>query len=561
MADNIQLEEQEGNWLRRLRPLLNNHQPTRAMQKRAKFDEGKAKTDFPKFVAAMETEVFRNDFTNADKIECLRQLATGDHAVKIAEALETHAIGWANDNPAAEGGEGPECYLSPIKGVALAASAPYAPAYIEVRSVAIRAVLGEDALTDMEEVLNNTRQDRQDVESFNRSFLKAINLYTLTGGPSVTSNLHQYRRLYRGALNDSISSRFNMLHDTLEKEMAAAHSIERSMKASGTLPKAPSAFVMRSTPAPTIDRGSAELIAAIKACSSTLDLVKQLDVFSRGVCQKGLDQVGILTSHAKGGLDLNRIANDTVAKAEAGIHILPIIASIHHLLPSELIKETYRSTRITEKHQDLTEVTKGELKRLRKLKVEANKKDLSSSDDDDDMEDRPDSKRRRSSRNTPTAAAFTKVAEGLQRLSGSQAELLQSVRAAFYTPTAAVLHNAPPFQPQHQAQAQAPAPFLPPLPPPLPQPFPNKNTSRSIPKPWRLDHSWDGCKRCHALCHNRADECPGKDHNTPFCHYCCQDGHSISTCPELAKKSCKSCGRKGNDSRHCDCSRSGTKNR
>ena len=555
-------------FLRRLSMNYRGEGPSRSMHKRVKFGDKHAKTDFPKHVSAMETEIFRTHHTEEEKVECLRLLVAGDYASKVAEALESHAVLWAANHPVSNDQGQP--FRSPVKGIPLQAASPYDPTYDTLKSVAIKAVLGDDALNDMWSVLNQQRQGNQDVESYNRSFMKSLDLYVMCGGPGIKANLHQYRKLYRQGLNDSIRDRLFTVAETMAGEMAEAHKIERSLKMSGTLdaaakPSSPSVFVMQTEPPPTVDKVAAQFAAAIRACATTSDLAEQLDTFSRGVCNKPLDTIGILQSHASGALDLNDIARETMAKAKAGTHILPIIASIHHLLPSELIRETFRSTKITEQHLDLKEVSKGELKRLRRLKEHVNKKHVSSDDDDDDdMEDRPDSKRRRSSRQA-TAAVFTRVADEMRQMNGNQAELMQSFQAALAKPpaghfqanypTAAVMgihnppHGAPHFQPQPQ----------PPLPPPPSRPFPNKNTSRNIPKPWRSDRSWDGCKRCHALCHNRADECPGKDYNTPFCHYCCQDGHAITTCPELMKKSCTTCGRKGNDSRHCSCTRTGSK--
>ena len=55
------------------------------MEKRPKFDNNQAKTNFPAYVQAMETEVFRPHHTEEQKIECLRQLVSGDYAAKVTE--------------------------------------------------------------------------------------------------------------------------------------------------------------------------------------------------------------------------------------------------------------------------------------------------------------------------------------------------------------------------------------------------------------------------------------------------------------------------------------------
>ena len=546
------------DFIQRINAGLRDTGPRRAMEKRPKFDNNQAKTNFPAYVQAMETEVFRPQHTEEQKIECLRQLVSGDYAAKVTEAFENYAIQWSADHPC-NGGAQASAFRSPVKGKNLEAAVPYAPTYETIKAVAIQAVLGDDAHADMLAVLHQQRQGPQDVEAYNRKFTNSLDLYVMCGGPSIASNLHQYRKLYRQGLNENIRSRIQNIPPTMSDEMAGAHSIERSLKLSGVLDavtpgRTPSAFVMQTPKVPVIDETAASFADAIAKCSSTTAVAEQIDTFSRAVCNKPLDTIDILQSHANGTINLNNVAKDVIAKADAGTHILPIIASIHHILPSSIIRETFRSTRITEKHDDLQELSKNGLKRLRRLKEHVNKKEVSSdSDDDRDMEDHGDTKRRRSSRRgEETAAAFTKVADELRTLNGTQTELLQNLRSAIPNPgpyqaypTAAVLTTAP--SNNHQFQ---------PLPPPPTSPFPNKNTSRSVPRPWKNDRSWPGCKRCHSLAHSRADECPGKDANTPFCHFCLQDGHAIPTCPHLQKKQCSNCGRRGNDSRHCICNQS-----
>jgi hypothetical protein len=79
---------------------------------------------------------------------------TGVHAEKLAEAIEEDCVRFAQQHPVVEASVG---FLTPVKGFTLEASSAYEPLY---EALAIRAILGEDALTDMEMVLDQVTQAR-----------------------------------------------------------------------------------------------------------------------------------------------------------------------------------------------------------------------------------------------------------------------------------------------------------------------------------------------------------------------------------------------------------------
>ena len=143
----------EDDFIQRINAGLRDTGPRRAMEKRPKFDNNQAKTNFPAYVQAMETEVFRPLHTEEQKIECLRQLVSGDYAAKVTEAFENYAIQWSADHPC-NGGAQASAFRSPVKGKNLEAAVPYAPTYETIKAVAIQAVLGDDAHADMLAVLH-----------------------------------------------------------------------------------------------------------------------------------------------------------------------------------------------------------------------------------------------------------------------------------------------------------------------------------------------------------------------------------------------------------------------
>jgi hypothetical protein len=144
----------------------------------------------------MELEVFRPELTDGQKLELLRASVTGEHAEKLAEALEDAAVTFANAYPATE--ENQFAMKSPVKGRHLTTSYAYLPLYDDIRTMAIRAILGDDALSDMEHVLRQVKQGRsQSVDLYSRAFKRALDQYITAGGPPAVSNSHSYRKMYR----------------------------------------------------------------------------------------------------------------------------------------------------------------------------------------------------------------------------------------------------------------------------------------------------------------------------------------------------------------------------
>jgi hypothetical protein len=130
--------------------------------------------------------------------------------------LEDAALEFAATNPATEAAR--YVMRSPVKGWSLATSLAYTPQYDHIRTMAIRAILGDDVLSDMESVLHQVKQGRmQSVEKYNRAFKRALEQYITAGGPTVVSNSHTYRKLYRKGLRKEVKQKIN-------------RAIERSLK-------------------------------------------------------------------------------------------------------------------------------------------------------------------------------------------------------------------------------------------------------------------------------------------------------------------------------------------
>jgi hypothetical protein len=170
--------------------------PDRLIHGRKKFSDDQPTTAFPGYLRKLELEVFRPELTDGQKLELLRASVTGEHAVTLAEALEDAAVTFATHYPATESSR--HTMKSPVKGRSLTTSFVYTPLYDDIRTMAIHAILGDDALSDMEHVLHQVKQGRsQSVELYNRAFKRALDQYITAGGPPAMSNSHSYRKMYR----------------------------------------------------------------------------------------------------------------------------------------------------------------------------------------------------------------------------------------------------------------------------------------------------------------------------------------------------------------------------
>jgi hypothetical protein len=168
----------------------------RLLHGRKKFGDDQPTTAFPGYLRTVKLEVFWPDFTDENKLEILRATVAGEHAEKLAEALEEAAVNFAAYYPATE--DSHHVMKSPVKGQRLTSGYAYAPLYDDIRTMAIRAILGDDALSDMEHVLHQVKQGRsQSVELYNRAFKRALDQYITAEGPPETSNSHSYRKMYR----------------------------------------------------------------------------------------------------------------------------------------------------------------------------------------------------------------------------------------------------------------------------------------------------------------------------------------------------------------------------
>jgi hypothetical protein len=168
----------------------------RLLQGRKKFGDDQPTTAFPSYLRKLELEVFRPELTDKQKLELLRASVTGEHADTLAEVLEEAAVSFASYYPATDGHH--HAMKSPVKGRRLTSSYAYDPLYDDIRTMAIRAILGDDALSDMEHVLHQVKQGRsQSVELYNRAFKRALDQYITAGGPPAMSNSHSYRKMYR----------------------------------------------------------------------------------------------------------------------------------------------------------------------------------------------------------------------------------------------------------------------------------------------------------------------------------------------------------------------------
>jgi hypothetical protein len=145
----------------------------RLLHGRKKFGDDQPTTAFPGYLRTIELEVFPPNLTDENKLELLRASVAGERAEKLAEALEEAAVTFALYYPATEDNE--HVMRSPVKGRRLTTSYAYAPLYDDIRTMAIRAILGDDALSDMEQVLHQVKQGRhQSVDLYNRAFKRAL---------------------------------------------------------------------------------------------------------------------------------------------------------------------------------------------------------------------------------------------------------------------------------------------------------------------------------------------------------------------------------------------------
>jgi hypothetical protein len=182
--------------------------------------------------------------------------------------------------------------------------------------------------------------------------------------------------------------------------MAKARAIERSLKLNNDDAdppiSSPVAFVARQendeADATTTPAAVKDFVRAVKKCESTESFVKLIDTYSRSICHKPVDVETVLICQDDKDINLSEMRRNILAEAKTASDLLPLVASIHHQLPTRCTKETFRSTRVTEEH-DLKNVSNAGLKKLRRLKERTLRRDHSGSDDD--MEDRPDKKKRR----------------------------------------------------------------------------------------------------------------------------------------------------------------------
>jgi hypothetical protein len=198
--------------------------------------------------------------------------------------LEDAALDFAAINPATMD----ERYVmrSPVKGRTLATSLAYTPHYDHIRTMAIHAILGDDALSDMESVLHQVKQGRQQsVEKYNRAFRRALKQYITAGGPSVESNSHTYRKLYRKGLRQEVKQKINEVFNALQPLINRARAIERSLKLNSDDAdppiSSPVAFVARQgnnkADATTTPAAVKYFVRAVKECESTESFAKLID--------------------------------------------------------------------------------------------------------------------------------------------------------------------------------------------------------------------------------------------------------------------------------------------
>jgi hypothetical protein len=215
--------------------------------------------DFPAYLDRVESQVFRGDTSEPDKIEALRSICEGRALEQVLEVIEEHAYnfysqrGAAADNSVAPPLPGSKFVLSPVKQIRLVFSPPeegqqpvplpsYNPSYVELKALCIARILGATGLSDLGQTLQDIRQGPSDsIAAHNSSFMTILNSYVTAGGPAIGVNDKQYVVYYYRSLRQDIRQAIKSFATTLSAAIKSARAAEEQLEVARSFGSAPPA--------------------------------------------------------------------------------------------------------------------------------------------------------------------------------------------------------------------------------------------------------------------------------------------------------------------------------
>jgi hypothetical protein len=508
----------------------------------------------------LENDFFNPNMSDGDKIRIFQKSMDQDALDLIERGEEQYAIQWARSHPPNPPGM-QAADAEPVrnlqkefrtpqkKTIMVAAEAIYVLPYVMYKTIAIRAILGEDAKSDAFQQMEKIIQGRNDLRVHIVHFSRAMKRYLGNDKPSEALE-HLVTKTFYRSLNKNVLERMTSFPSEMEAAIASAERAGKVVAALNSSAKGRGADEETAQYAATLtvwDRClNPHAEPSLKGLVGALNAAK--DSRATLQCLASFCAVDLREGHVPHG-QLAPLRAGVQAALKECLSTEQAVNAITHLLPNKYTRKVTHSSETTQEF-DLEGKSKQQLRDQHKhlrfvngLKPKRDRESDSDTDGSGDEEEEPGSKetdKRRSKR------AKVGKNKDIAALTETVAALKQTIERAEYRN-----HTSRLDQQRHERSAGQAGARPTGRPGPQERPQQGNRTYNDIPfaeRPCRV------CKGRHECSPSQWRLCPDLFKNgekLAFCVVCNKTGHESTACPQLRDVVCRECNKKGHRASHC----------